>query len=273
MKIAKSVVLAAILTIFGVNAANAQSLGNLLGGDLGNTIGNLIEGVFSSSNITVADMQGEWTSDGPAVCFQGEGFLKKAGGAAAAAAIETKLSPYYAQLGFNNATLTVDADANFTLTLKSIKLKGTITQAAGAEPGVFEFNFTVLGQKIAGVTTYVQKTSKTMDVMFDATKLKKLLSALSSFSGMKTIQAISSILDSYDGLCVGFHMSGGSTTTQSSSGFSLLDILSGGKSNSNSSSTTENKSETESTEENTQTGNQSTGLGILRSILTGGSKK
>lgn len=254
IKTLKFAVLAAALTISGANMANAQSLSDLLGGGVGNTITNLIEGVFSSSNITIADMEGEWTSDGPAVCFQGEGFLKKAGGAAAAAAVETKLSPYYEQLGLNNATLTIDSEGNFTLTMKSIKLKGTITQEADAEPGVFNFNFTVLGKKIAGVTTYVQKTSKSMDVMFDATKLKKLLSSLSSITGIKVVKAISSILDSYDGLCVGFHMSGGKTGTQTTQ------------------TTTQTESDTE-TNENTQTGTTNSGLDILKGILTGSKKK
>lgn len=281
MKIKKLIFLAAFLTIFGINSSKAQGLGDILGGGLGNTLGNIIEGVFSSSNITIADMEGEWTSTGPAVCFQGEGFLKKAGGIAAAAAVETKLAPYYEQYGLNNATLTVNADGTFTLACKMIKLNGTITQAAGAEPGVFEFNFTALGIKLATVTTYVEKTSRTMDVMFDATKLKKLLTAVSQFSGIKVVQALSSILDSYDGLCVGFHFSGGKTQTDSSNGFSLGSILNG-LGGSNTTNTTNKTNKTNKTNQSTTTdpdssaNGQQTGIGngldILRGIL-GGTKK
>lgn len=281
MKIKKFLFLAAFLTIFGINSSKAQGLGDILGGGLGNTLGNIIEGVFSSSNITIADMEGEWTSTGPAVCFQGEGFLKKAGGIAAAAAVETKLAPYYEQYGLNNATLTVNADGTFTLACKMIKLNGTITQAAGAQPGVFEFNFTALGIKLATVTTYVEKTSRTMDVMFDATKLKKLLTAVSQFSGIKVVQALSSILDSYDGLCVGFHFSGGKTQTDSSNGFSLGSILNG-LGGSNTTNTTNKTNKTNKTNQSTTTdpdssaNGQQTGIGngldILRGIL-GGTKK
>lgn len=281
MKIKKLIFLAAFLTIFGINSSKAQGLGDILGGGLGNTLGNIIEGVFSSSNITIADMEGEWTSTGPAVCFQGEGFLKKAGGIAAAAAVETKLAPYYEQYGLNNATLTVNADGTFTLACKMIKLNGTITQAAGAEPGVFEFNFTALGIKLATVTTYVEKTSRSMDVMFDATKLKKLLTAVSQFSGIKVVQALSSILDSYDGLCVGFHFSGGKTQTDSSNGFSLGSILNG-LGGSNTTNTTNKTNKTNKTNQSTTTDPDSSangrqtgtgnGLDILRGIL-GGNKK
>lgn len=275
MKIKKLIFLAAFLTIFGINSSKAQGLGDILGGGLGNTLGNIIEGVFSSSNITIADMEGEWTSTGPAVCFQGEGFLKKAGGIAAAAAVETKLAPYYEQYGLNNATLTVNADGTFTLACKMIKLNGTITQAAGAEPGVFEFNFTALGIKLATVTTYVEKTSRSMDVMFDATKLKKLLTAVSQFSGIKVVQALSSILDSYDGLCVGFHFSGGKTQNDNSSnGFSLGSILNGLGTNKTNTTNKTNKSTTtdpDSSANGRQTGTGN-GLDILRGIL-GGNKK
>lgn len=282
MKIKKFLFLAAFLTIFGINSSKAQGLGDILGGGLGNTLGNIIEGVFSSSNITIADMEGEWTSTGPAVCFQGEGFLKKAGGIAAAAAVETKLAPYYEQYGLNNATLAVNADGTFTLACKMIKLNGTITQAAGAQPGVFEFNFTALGIKLATVTTYVEKTSRTMDVMFDATKLKKLLTAVSQFSGIKVVQALSSILDSYDGLCVGFHFSGGKTQTDSSNGFSLGSILNGLGGGTDKTNTTNGTNKTNKTNQTTTTDPDSSangrqtgtgnGLDILRGIL-GGKKK
>lgn len=271
MKTVKTVAIAAILTILCVNTANSQGLGSLLGGGLGDTLGNLIEGVFTSSDITVADLEGEWTSDGPAVCFQGEGFLKKAGGAAAAAAIESKLQPYYDQYGFTGAKLEVDSAGNFTLTCKSIKLKGNITPKEGAEKGVFDFNFTVFNKKIAGVTGYVEKTSKTMDVMFDATKLKTLVSAITQFSGSKLLSGISSILDSYDGLCVGFHFSGGKTT-QENSGFNLLNILGGGSNGS--SSTTGNDSSNTTGNDTTGTGGGviSTGLDLLKGVLTKGKK-
>lgn len=278
MKIKKLIFLAAFLTIFGINSSKAQGLGDILGGGLGNTLGNIIEGVFSSSNITIADMEGEWTSTGPAVCFQGEGFLKKAGGIAAAAAVETKLAPYYEQYGLNNATLTVNADGTFTLGCKMIKLNGTITQAAGAEPGVFEFNFTALGIKLATVTTYVEKTSRSMDVMFDATKLKKLLTAVSQFSGIKVVQALSSILDSYDGLCVGFHFSGGKTQNDNSSnGFSLGSILNGlGTNKTNTTNQTNQTNKTTTTDPDSSANGRQTGTGngldILRGIL-GGNKK
>lgn len=229
MKKIKVIIMAAAIAAAGVNTSNAQSLSDILGklgnmtgtsqssnteeksgasssSGLGGTLGNLLEGVFSSSKISVADLTGTWTSSGPAVSFQGDNFLKKAGGVAAAAAIESKLDPYFSQYGLNGAQLTVDNTGNFTLTVKKIKLTGTITETS--EQGVFNFNFQAFGKiKIGAMKTYIQKSYNSMDVMFDATKMMQLMTTLGKITNMSTINAITSILDSYDGLCVGFKMS------------------------------------------------------------------
>lgn len=249
----KAIITATLILFAGVNLTNAQSLGDLLGkiggamggsssnseskgNNGGNLLSNLLEGVFSSSNITVADLAGEWTANGPAVCFQGDNFLKKAGGIAAASAIETKLNPYYQKYGLNGAKLAVDKEGNFTLAVKMLTLKGTITPTQGADKGVFDFNFTALGMTLGSVTTYVQKTSNSLDVMFDATKIKNLLTTLSKYTKSNLIKSVGGILGSYDGLCVGFSMdrtgnapsvNGESNDSTASGSGSLLDALSG----------------------------------------------
>lgn len=286
MRIIKTMAAAMIIALACPNAAQGQGLGDLLGGllgggqqngqtsgGLGDTLGNLIEGVFSSSNITVADMEGEWTASGPAVCFQSEGFLKQAGGKAAAAAVEAKLAPYYEQYGLNNAQLTVNEDGTFTLVTGKLRLNGTITPAAGKEKGVFMFNFTILGQNLMSLTTYVQKTSRSMDVMFDATKFKKLMSSVAQFSGMSLAKAVSSILDSYEGLCIGFNFKGGSTKPDSGSG--LGGLLQGlGLGGNGQQGTSGNEKPTGGKGTSAGSGNDSSagsGLDALRDILTGGS--
>ncbi len=189
------------------NMTNAQGIKDLLNGlggsDSKETIGNLLEGVFSNSNISVNDLQGNWLATGPAVAFQGDNFLKKAGGTAASAAIETKLKPYYQKYGLTGATLIIDNAGNFQLKIKKLTLKGTITQ--GADKGVFEFNFSAAGKiKLGKIKTYVQKTSRTMDVMFDASKLITIIDAVAKYSNISVAKTLLSLLNSYDGLCVGF---------------------------------------------------------------------
>lgn len=184
--------------------ADAQNLKDILSNS-GDIISNVVEGVFSSSDITVADLAGEWTSSGPAVSFKSDNLLKKAGGIAAAAAIENKVAPYYKQLGLDGAVFTVNPDGSFSIKLKMLALNGTIQQLKDKK-GEFTTTFKVMGMSIGNINTYIQKTSQSMDVMFDATKLKQLLTSLANLTGNSTAKTIGSVLDGYDGLCVGFAM-------------------------------------------------------------------
>lgn len=247
MKTIKMAIVALGIALLSANAAQAQglsdifgALGNMIGGNSqsgngqtsgnggDNILGNLLEGVFSSSNITVRDMAGVWTANGPAVCFQSENFLKQAGGKAAAAVVGKKISPYYNTLGLNGAVITIETDGTFSLKTKMVTLKGDITPVEGKK-GVFSFNFSMLGMRLMAVNTYVEKTSKSMSIMFDATKLVSLLSAISKVVNIQTLSAITKILDSYDGLCVGFRTdktgSVQGETTGSDSGLSGLGTL------------------------------------------------
>ncbi|MDE5836948.1 MAG: DUF4923 family protein, partial [Paramuribaculum sp.] len=63
--------------------------------DLKGMLGSLL----SSDKITVKSLTGTWKYSAPAVTFKSSNLLKKAGGAAASSAIESKLSPYYSKAG------------------------------------------------------------------------------------------------------------------------------------------------------------------------------
>lgn len=222
-------VVAAFLAI-GAAPASAQSSA------WGDALSNLVQGVFSKSDLTLEDICGEWTADGSAVSFKSDNLLEKAGGLAAAGAIENKLDPYYKKLGLNNAVLTVNKDGTFTLATK-LKLSGTV-KANG--DGTFEFSFDALKLlKLGSLTAYVQKSGNHLDVMFDATKLKTLISGIAKVSGISIAKTAATLLDSYEGLCVGFSMNrtGGvdaSGASASGDGMSTLgsvlgNILGGGQ--------------------------------------------
>ena len=226
-------------------AAHSQGLGDLLNGlggkgGTGNILSNVIEGVFTKSNLSLADLVGEYTSTGPAVTFKSENLLQKAGGIAGAATIESKLQPYYEKYGLIGMTLSVDKDANFIMKIKGISLKGTISK--NDSDGTFDFNFNVAGIKLGKFTAYIEKSGSNLKLMFDATKLKSFISTVANFTGNSMAQAVGSILDSYDGACIGWKMvsngasgmsSGNpsnSNDSSSSNGLnSLLDLLKGNK--------------------------------------------
>ena len=222
--------------------ANAQGIGDILGGlggnsgssksGVGDILSGVIEGVFTKTNLTLADLVGEYQAQGPAVTFKSDNFLQKAGGIAGAATIESKLKPYYEQYGLNNMTLIVDQDANFTMKVKSLSLKGTISPQDSE--GAFTFNFSVLGINLGGFKAYIEKSGRNLNLMFDATKLKSFISTVAKLTGNSMASALSSILDSYDGACIGWKMVSTSqpennSGSASSSGLGTLkDILTGG---------------------------------------------
>ena len=234
MKVFKTILVGAMV-MASTLCANAQSLGDILSGlgsgnssSSGNVLTNIIEGVFTKTNLTVADIVGEYTAQGPAVTFKSENFLQKAGGIAGAAAIESKLNPYYEKYGLNNMTLTIDEDANFTMKIKSLSLKGTITKNEGE--GTFDFNFNVMGINLGKFTAYIEKSGNNLNLMFDATKLKSFISAVAKFTGNSMATTLGSILDSYDGACIGWKMVGNASNNSNSSNSAIssgLDALKG----------------------------------------------
>lgn len=167
------------------------------------TITNLLEGVLTRTDIDIKDIAGTYEATGSAVTFKTENALQKAGGVAAAAAIEAQLDPYYEQYGLIGATFTCTEEGQFTLTARNIPLKGTITKQ---DDGTFMFNFQAFGAiGIGSMTAYIQKTPTSVEIMFDATKLKNLLSIVSKTVGGTLTSTVGTLLDSYDGACMGFN--------------------------------------------------------------------
>lgn len=188
-------------------------LKDILGG-AGGAIGNVLEGVFTKTDLTVADLVGEWTSTGSAVSFQSDNFLKKAGGSAAAGVVESKLDDYYQKFGLTGAVLTVQPDSTFTLTIKKLPIKGTLSVKS---KGVFNFNFSAGGMiKLGSMAAYVEKTPTGLNVMFDADKIKKIMTLAASISGSKMVSSADQLLKQYDGICIGFKMKGQNSSTGTS---------------------------------------------------------
>lgn len=229
MKI-KHTIKAAILIICGIlgyaepYASPAPDLKDILGG-LGGAASKAVEGIFTKTDLTVADIAGEWKAEGSAVSFQSENFLKKAGGVAAAGAVESQLDGYYKQFGLNNARLDIEKEGNFTFYIGKIPLKGTISVKG---KGVFRMVFSAFGGiSIGSMTTYIEKTPKGLNVMFDADKIKTIMSVAAKLSKSKLTDAADSLLKQYDGICIGFKMKGNKSSETKSATDGALDALRG----------------------------------------------
>jgi hypothetical protein len=166
-------------------------------------IGNIIGNLTSNNKFTVDNLVGSWTYTGPAVSFASDNALKNIGGAAAATAVETKLEPYYKRLGFTRTTLTVNEDHSFEMKMGVIQFKGTIEKT---DDGNLKFNFSALGRNLGAVAAHATKSGNTLNITFDSTKMVKMLTTVSSKLNISTLKTLSSFLNAYDGIYMGYKM-------------------------------------------------------------------
>lgn len=196
-----------------------QGLGGALGGgqdtstDSGSASGllsglsGLINGLTSTDRLTVGDLVGEWKYSQPAVSFQSDNLLQKAGGAAASGVINSKIAPYYEKVGMNNLEVTFAADSTFVFKLPKISATGTYSVAPEGSTGNFVFSFKALGKiPVGNMNAQVEKQLNSMTITFDASKLIKLVDAVANITGQSTLKTVSQLLNSYDGLNCGFEL-------------------------------------------------------------------
>lgn len=232
-------------TFVPASALDIKDLLNQAGQAIENgSVTDMIEGVLSTSNIEVKDLAGVWTSTGSAVAFQSEDLLSKAGGTAMASTIESKINPYFTKYGIVGSIITIQTDGSFTMALKKTTLKGKIIKG---ENNKFILSFEAFGKNNLGnVNLYIQKTSSSMDMMFDVSKLKTILSSIASISKKGLGTSLNSMLNSYDGICIGFKMTKtGKVEGESESSTSISDLFN--KDKTSESSTPSTKEETEKT--------------------------
>lgn len=225
-------------TFVSASAFDIKDLLNQAGQALENgSVTDIIEGVLSTSDLEVKDLAGVWTSTGSAVAFQSEDLLSQAGGVAMASTLESKINPYFTKYGIVGSVITIQTDGSFSMTLKKTTLKGKIVKG---ENNKFILSFEAFGKNNLGnVNLYIQKTSTSMDLMFDASKLKTILSSIASLSKKGLGNSLNTFLNSYNGICIGFKMSKtGKVEGESESSTSISDLFNKDKSSESSSSST-----------------------------------
>ena len=167
-------------------------------------LGNFINNTIANNRFSIADMRGDWRYVSPAVSFQSDNVLQGLGGAAAATALESKLEPHYRRMGFNRTSLTVDEQDNFTLKLGLVALKGKITKT---DDDRLEFEFSAFGRVPLGkLTANATKAGDTLNLTFDASRLINILTKVSGTLNNNTLSALTDLLNSYDGVFIGFKL-------------------------------------------------------------------
>ena len=177
------------------------------GGDGSTALSGLkgaVEGMIAKSDLTAADLVGDYKYSAPAVSLQSDNALQKLGGSAATGVIVDKLAPYYQKAGLTSMTATFREDGTCEFKVKRATVTGTYERN---ESGDFTFNFKAVKKIPLGkMNAHVEKIGKKLTLTFDASKLIKLVNAVASVSGQSSLQAAAKMLNSYDGLYAGFEL-------------------------------------------------------------------
>lgn len=202
-----------LLVAYPVSAKDIRDILGTLGRSDSSSTGKGISDILGTVNkltgndkIDYKDLVGTWKYADPAVAFKSDNVLKNAGGIAASTAVENKIRPYYEKAGINGLTIIFENDSSFVMQVKKTKLKGSVNRSGDEN---FTFKFNAFGKtKIGQMEAFVNKeTSNKITLTFDASKLITLVDKISQFSGNSSLKTISSILNNYDGMTIGFKLS------------------------------------------------------------------
>lgn len=192
---------------YSAGSVVAGVLGGLLGG--GTTTGSsiingILNNVIGSATFSQADLCAHtWKYSKPGCAFTSENLLAKAGGEIAASKVEEDLSKYYSKFGFSksNTYFTFKTDGTFAAKIDGKSWNGTYT----FDEKTHAIQLKGLLLSASGFTT---RTANGISLLFEQKKLLTLIKTLSklNLTGSTTMSAVSSIVDNYDGVRIGFEM-------------------------------------------------------------------
>lgn len=192
---------------YSAGSVVAGVLGGLLGG--GTTTGSsfingILNNVIGSATFSQADLCAHtWKYSKPGCAFTSENLLAKAGGEIAASKVEEDLSKYYSKFGFSksNTYFTFKTDGTFAAKIDGKSWNGTYT---------FDEKTHAIQLKglLLSASGFATRTANGISLLFEQKKLLTLVKTLSklNLTGSTTMSAVSSIVDSYDGVRIGFEM-------------------------------------------------------------------
>lgn len=197
---------------YSAGSVVAGVLGGLLGGgtttgssSTGSSIINgILNKVIGSATFSQADLCAyTWKYSKPGCAFTSENLLAKAGGEIAANKIEEDLSKYYSKFGFSksNTYFTFKTDGTFAAKIDGKSWNGTYT---------FDEKTHAIQLKglLLSASGFATRTANGISLLFEQKKLLTLVKTLSklNLTGSTTMSAVSSIVDNYDGVRIGFEM-------------------------------------------------------------------
>lgn len=182
-----------------------QSLKDILNSS---AVKNAVTSVTGGKAVTFENLQGTWMYVNPALQLEGDNALKNVAGSLAATEAEKKMKEYCAKVGIVEGVFNYvfNSDSTFTSALKRGSLKGTYS--VNPEDKTVTLRYTVGNEKltVSTLTAHVVLSGNELTLLFNADKLLKFLSTVSSISSNTTLKAINKLASEYDGMMLGFDL-------------------------------------------------------------------
>ena len=199
-------ILCCALTVSGCSIFRAAGkLGRLFGGGKKSTVTTIVKIIGSVlgqfyDTTTKKALVGSWVYEEPAIQFESQNLLDKAGGVVASQNVADNITPYFEMIGLKTGGIALDLREDNTC---------TITLGGQTIDGTYEFDdetkkLSLKAGFIPLPAAYLSIVNNQMAMTYDSSMLLNLIKVIGSTSNQSTFSSVASLADSYDGMKTGF---------------------------------------------------------------------
>lgn len=197
----KGLILAAALII--TPSAGAQSLSSVLSGikskvSSATSSSDVLSSLIGTKKVTTSQIKGTWKYSKPAVAFESDNLLNKAGGSVVSSTIENNLATQLSKFGVRSGTMTItfNSDSTFTATIGKKSSQGTYTLSGAT----IRFSY----HDAASISANTKLSGNNLQITFTADKLLTFVKGIGTVGINSTaLTTVSKLAQSYDGMQVG----------------------------------------------------------------------
>ncbi len=189
-----AMLLIVMLGLAGAESASAQNWLDALKG-----IASEVVDEVTGGKLTEASIVGKWNYEQPGVRMGSSNTLASIAGAAAESAVEAKLSTAYEKIGIKPGfcTITFNEDKSFVMTVGKMNVNGTYQFDASTHAIILN-----MGKLNLPFKGYAYIDGGNFELVFPVDKLVQFISAIGS--KMKSLSSVTSLLNNYDEIYLGF---------------------------------------------------------------------
>ena len=205
--LAATAVLCCALTLSGCGIIRtANAIGSIFGGrkkvktikKIVKIIGSVLGQFYDTT--TKKALVGSWVYEEPAIQFESQNLLDKAGGVVASQNVADNITPYFEMIGLKTGGIALDLREDNTC---------TITLGGQTIDGTYEFDdetkkLSLKAGFIPLPAAYLSIVNNQMAMTYDSSMLLNLIKVIGSTSNQSTFSSVASLADSYDGMKTGF---------------------------------------------------------------------